>query len=183
MSFSCFPYTESRLDELEALLFDSEIDEDSFDLFGIHGLICAFVISPEEVSLSEQIRHITGDDTRLSETKLELLRTAVSELTNHILAQVNAEQPIVLPAEIYEDEYALTNWCAGFIEGFLINEKAWFKDQDEPTVAGLLLPLMVHSDLFDDKDFEDIHNNDQLMAQMASELSDNLLDLYLLYRT
>ena len=182
MPTQSFPFSKKQFDKLEDILFDAKFDEDSLDLFGIQGMICAFVISPESVPKADWVSHITGNPETLPPADYEVVKKCLDMLATHLLEQMNAGQIIQMPPEVYEDEAALSNWCAGFVEGFLTNEKAWFKDQDEAAVAKLLLPMMVHSELYEDEEFQDIHNNDQLMAQMAIEIPDNLLDLYVLYR-
>jgi uncharacterized protein len=183
MSLSSFPFSEAELDNLESILFDADLQQESFDPFGLHGMISSFVIGPGSIPQTDWISHILGDTGGLlASDKRALLENSLTTLAQHILNQVNVEQEIRLPEEIFTDEIALRNWCIGFVEGFLLNEDAWFIDQDEATVAILMLPVMTHSGLFEDEYFREFKKQDQLMAKMVNELPENLLDLYLLYQ-
>jgi len=183
MATDSFPYTPEFLDTVEGILFDNDPEEECLDLFGIHGLICSFKVSPAAPEREQWLNLVTGEENQLPETSTATLELAITQLDQHISEQLEEEEGFELPNEVFEDDNALINWCAGFVEGFLSSEKAWFDGQDEATVAGLLLPIMAHSDLFQDEDFEDIRQNDKLMAQMMTEIADNVIDLYLLYRS
>ncbi len=183
MTTDSFPYAPEFLDTVEGILFDNDPNEDCLDLFGIHGLLCAFKVAPEAPDRKKWLSLITGDENQLPDASIEILELALTQLEHQISEQLEEEEGFELPEEVFEDDNALVNWCAGFVEGFLSSEKAWFEEQDEATVAGLLLPIMAHSELFQDEDFEDIRQNDKLMAQMVTEIADNVIDLYLLYRS
>ncbi len=183
MTYASYPFSEAQMDAIEEVLFDPDVTEESTDLFGIHGMVCACIVGPVSSELENLSGIILGLGVTRSESAFETIDSAVSLCAEYFGRQLNEEQPIQLPTEIYDDEVALQNWCSGFLEVFLLHEKAWFTEQDEAKVAALLLPIMAHSELFDDEDFEDIRKDDKLMAQMVSEISDNLLDLFLLYRT
>lgn len=183
MSLSSFPFSEQELNSLENVLFDPALEEESPDLFGIHGMLCAFVICPESVPEASWLGYIIGDYHKLADDRLQLVSRLIQSLAHHISEQLKRGQEIRLPEEIFENETALSNWCIGFVEGFLVHEKAWFENQDEPTVAALMLPVMTHSGLFVDDFFKELHKQDETMAKMLSDIPGNLLDLYLLYQS
>ena len=59
----------------------------------------------------------------------------------------------------------------------------WFADNDtEDDVAMLTLPMIVFSGIDeDDETLSDIRQDDDLLAQMANSLEENLTQLYLLF--
>ncbi|OZG71308.1 metal-binding protein containing [Hahella sp. CCB-MM4] len=183
MANESFPFSTDFLDSIESILFDNDQEDDCLDLFGIHGLVCSFLVAPETPERNQWLLFIIGDNSNLDEDQKATLEQAITQLQHHISEQLESEEEFTLPEETYDDDNALVNWCAGFVEGFLACEQAWFQDQDEANVAGLLLPIMAHSELFQDDDFEDIRRNDKLMAQMVSEIPENVVDLFLLYRS
>ena len=183
MSLPSFPFSEQELSCLENVLFDAELEEESPDLFGIHGMLCAFTICPESVPVSAWLEHIVGDGSKLSDERLQLVNGLIQALAQHIAEQLRRGQEIQLPEEIFNNETALSNWCVGFVEGFMVHENAWFEGQDEPTIAALMLPVMTHSGLFVDDFFRELHKQDESMAKMLNDIPGNLLDLYLLYQT
>ncbi|MDG9667467.1 YecA family protein [Hahella sp. CR1] len=181
MQSEAFPFTSQEIDHLESLLFDNDQEEENLDLFGIHGLLSAFAVGPADADVNEWLRLILDGSCQLESQELEEIKQSILRLFKHIEQQLHSEENVSVPEEIFDDEDALANWSAGFIEGFLSNEKLWFEGYDEAAVASLLLPMMAHSELFEDEDFEDIKHNDKLMAEMADQIPENLTDLYLLY--
>ncbi|WP_020408423.1 YecA family protein [Hahella ganghwensis] len=183
MANESFPFSPDFLDSVESVLFDNDQNDDCLDLFGIHGLVCAFLVAPQTPDRDQWIQYVIGENPDLNQDQKNILEEAITQLQSSLADQLESDDDFSLPEEAYDDDNALINWCAGFIEGFLSCEQAWFEEQDEANVAGLLLPIMAHSELFQDDDFEDIRQNDKLMAQMVTEIPENVVDLYLLYRS
>lgn len=177
--------TEAELDQLEAFLFSPAVAEDALDLIGAHGLLCALNISPVEVpeqewlellfdsepnwESAEQKAHITG-------LLRKLHRTIGSDLYN--------DQETLLPCELTldvdEDMAELTTWAQSFMEGVFLREDDWF-GSDEETVAAMLLPIMVASELFEDEEIAEIRQDRALSEEMAEQIPELLVDLYLYY--
>ncbi|MGB2129996.1 MAG: UPF0149 family protein, partial [Marinobacterium sp.] len=114
----------------------------------------------------------------IQELLRKLYRTIGNDLYN--------DQEILLPCELTlepeddEESTELTAWSQAFMEGVFQHEDAWF-GQEEETVAGLLLPVMVASDLFEDDDVEEINRDRALREEMAVQIPEVLIDLYLLF--
>ena len=45
--------TDAELDALENFIFSEAVSEESLDLIGIHGFLCALIISPSDTAESE----------------------------------------------------------------------------------------------------------------------------------
>jgi len=183
MSIKDFPFSKLEIDQLEALLFSADHDQESFDLFGFHGIVCASVISPEPLLLPILTEQIVGSAEALQDSEAKLVEQSVDKLSHHFLQQLNSGNPVQLPNEVLNNEIALTNWCIGFIEGFLSQEEIWFENQDETEVAALMLPIMTHSGLFEDEFFKTHKNKNDILIKMIADIPDNLLDLFLLYHS
>lgn len=176
-----FPFSDDQLNALEKLLFSDDLDRESPDLFGIHGLLSAFAVGPSTPDPSSWPRLILDEHDSLAGEAITAFNQSLKSLFRHVQNQLNTEENLSLPEEIYEDETALRNWCMGFVEGFLLNEEAWFARQDESAVAKLMLPMMSHSGLFDDEYFKEFKNRQDIYIQMISDIPENLVDLFLLY--
>ncbi|MCG6657641.1 YecA family protein [Halomonas campisalis] len=178
-------------DELERLddFLDSErVDPDALDLISAHGFLVALAVAPREVEPAVWVAELFhgepafADDAQRSEilALLERLRTnAIATLEQGGLPEPPCEATLDgLPAE----ETPIGDWCAGFMEGVFLDEAAWF-EQDEETVATLLLPFMALSGLFDDEpDMAEFLADGPRLEALAAQLPELVLDLYLHYR-
>ncbi len=177
--------TEEELDRLEEFLFSSAVSDEALDLIGAHGFLCALNISPEPITEAEWLEQLfDGEPEWSSEAEkneiIELLRKLYRTIGNDLYN----DQEILLPCELSlepeddEEMTELTIWAQSFMEGVFLKEDAWF-GQDEETVAGLLLPIMVASDLFEDEEVRDISQDRSLREEMCVQIPEVLVDLYL----
>lgn len=179
--------TEAELDQLEAFLFSSAVSEDSLDLIGTHGLLCALNISPTKVPEQEWLDLLFDSEPKWeSAEQKELIIGLLRKLHFTIGQDLYNDQETLLPCELTldadedEDEPELTIWAQSFMEGVFMREEDWFGN-DEETVAGLLLPIMVASELFDDPEILEIRQDRALSEEMAEQIPELLVDLYLYY--
>lgn len=179
--------TEAELDQLEAFLFSSAVSEDSLDLIGTHGLLCALNISPTKVPEQEWLDLLFDSEPKWeSAEQKELIVGLLRKLHFTIGQDLYNDQETLLPCELTldadedEDEPELTIWAQSFMEGVFMREEDWFGN-DEETVAGLLLPIMVASELFDDPEIVEIRQDRALSEEMAEQIPELLVDLYLYY--
>lgn len=179
--------TEAELDQLEAFLFSSAVSEDSLDLIGTHGLLCALNISPVKVPEQEWLDLLFDSEPKWeTETQKSEIIGLLRKLHHTIGQDLYNDQETLLPCELTldadedEDEPELTIWAQSFMEGVFMREEDWFGD-DEETVAGLLLPIMVASELFDDPEIAEIRQDRALSEEMAEQIPELLVDLYLYY--
>lgn len=179
--------TEAELDQLEAFLLSTAVSEDSLDLIGTHGFLCALNISPIKVPEQEWLDLLFDSEPKWEsdaqkDEKIGLLR----KLYFTIGQDLYNDQETLLPCELTldvdedEDEPELTVWAQSFMEGVFMREDDWFGN-DEETVAGLLLPIMVASELFDDSEIVEIREDRALSEEMAEQIPELLVDLYLYY--
>ncbi|WP_250657949.1 YecA family protein [Alkalimarinus coralli] len=177
--------TDHDIDTLEDILFEDELSEDALDFFGVHGLVCSYVVGPKNINDSELTDLVFNSHKGLASDKLKIAESIISKLRNNISAELSAGKTLELPIYDADEEYyeeALTNWCAGFVEGFLDHETSWFERSQE-LVAELLLPIMALSQLFDDEDFSEINNNQKIMEQFEEQLPELMTDLFLFFHS
>ena len=81
------------------------------------------------------------------------------------------------------EESELEIWAQAFMEGVFMREDEWFGEgsDKEEAIAELMLPIMVASNLFEEKEFTEIRKNRVISEQMANEIPEILVDLYLLF--
>ena len=177
--------TEDELDILEEFLFSERVSADALDLIGAHGLLCAINISPVKVPESEWMPLLLdGEHNWENEAQKQQIESLLRKLFHTIGSDLYADQEILLPCELSlemedeEDEADVTTWAQAFMEGVFIREDEWFGD-DEETIAGLLLPIMVASDLFEDSDITEIRSDRALCEEMCEQIPEVLIDLYL----
>jgi len=177
--------TEDELDILEEFLFSPAVSEEALDLIGAHGLLCAITISPVQVPEAEWLALVfDGEPQWESGAQKEQIVGLLRKLNNTIGNDLYSDQEILLPCELTlepeEDEEMteITLWAQSFMEGVFIREDDWF-GQDEEEVAGLLLPIMVASDLFEDPEITDIRKDRALSEEMCAQIPEVLIDLYL----
>ena len=177
--------TEEELDRLEEFLFSEAVSDEALDLIGAHGFLCALNISPDPVAESEWLEQLFDGEPEWSssEEKTEII-SLLRKLYQTIGNDLYNDQEILLPCELSlepeEDEELteLTIWAQSFMEGVFLKEEQWFGG-DEETVAGLLLPVMVASDLFEDEEIREISQDRALREEMCVQIPEVLIDLYL----
>ena len=112
------------LETLEKLLFSDHLEEDALDYFGVHGLLCASIIGPTELS-NETIGLIVFGDahTKLSESETALFFSCIHTISDSIQESLLQGLDIALPyseeAKSEEDSHydaCLQSWCMGFME-------------------------------------------------------------------
>lgn len=169
--------------ELEDVLFAEQWAEDALDFFGLHGLVCASAVGPRRLTEDELFALATGQepgDSALPPPSFVRLR---EKLEKALISALDQGETVELPEPEEDDpRSALENWCAGFVEGFLLLEDEWLA-RDEENVASLLIPMMTLSGLFDDEDFQRTRESDELSQDLADQIPDALTDLYLLFHS
>jgi len=184
--------TDAELDALENFIFSEAVSEESLDLIGIHGFLCALIIAPSETPESEWLDILFDGQPRWEN---DLQKTEITAILRHWYANIRVdmendkelEMPCELTLVVEEaDEVAdVETWAQAFMEGVFLKEDAWYQGSpsQEQKVTELMLPIMVVSDLFDAKEFQEIRRNPDVCEEMANEIPDILIDLYLIFQT
>lgn len=164
-------------------LFDyleSDANQFGLDPIAAHGFLTATVVGkPSKSWLSA---FFEGQDKTVPDNVKSALKAWQQELTDTL----KNEEPIELPfdgdGEIdFSDDGDLVAWSAGFVDAMYADETAdWFDDPNTEYVAMLTLPMVVLSGI--DEDMDEMRN-DEMMAQMANALEDNITELFLLFHT
>ncbi len=182
--------SELLLDErlFQALDKAADQNEDALDAIMAHGYLTAQVISPAPDSL-EDICRTLFPDTSVTGLTVQELTADINSVMTLIDNQLNDDSDEVqIPIIVEEDEALLeselADWCAGFMEAHIEQEEAWLNGQNEQAVVELLLPVASLSGIFaEEDDFKQISSNIELLEDMADQLPEVLVELYLLLRT
>ncbi|MBW0146669.1 YecA/YgfB family protein [Marinobacter arenosus] len=172
----------SDIEALEDILFAEPWGDEALDFFGLHGVVCASVVGPAELSAEDIFRLATGTQAVPGGEVPETFARCVHKLSEDMAHALDMGQALELPEpEDGDPMNALENWCAGFVDTFLEHEDEWLEAASEEETADLLVPMLTLSGLFDDEDFQKVRNSDKLSRQMADAIPDSLTDLYLLF--
>lgn len=167
--------------ELFAYL-DSPANEMGLDPIAAHGFLTATVVGkPLPNWLSA---FFEGADATVPNEVKEALQAWRQEMIDTL----KAEQPIELPfdaseeAEDFSEDGDLAAWAIGFVDAMYSDENVdWFDDENtEQDVADLTLPMVVLSGI--DEELDEIRS-DEMLADMANALEDNITELFLLFHT
>lgn len=184
------------LDDQGLELLDEFLDEragpDALDLIAAHGFLVALAVAPRELPSADWLAELFHgavdemaqfDNDQQRETILGLLE----QLRRNAIDVLEAGGLPELPFEptldgLAPEESPIGDWCAGFMAGVFLDEPAWFED-DEQTIAALLLPFMLLSGLFDDEpDMAELSHDSQRLEGFVKLLPELVLDLYLHFR-
>ncbi|SDJ51499.1 YecA family protein [Billgrantia gudaonensis] len=179
---------DDQLERLDDFFASDRVSEEALDLIGAHGFLVALAVAPSEVEPAVWIAELFHGEPRFADATerseiLELLerlrRNAIDVLEQGGLPELPFDTSLDgLPPE----ETPIGDWCAGFMEGVFLDETSWFA-QDEEAVATLLLPFMALSGLFDDEpDMAELTADASRLDELAGQLPELVLDLYLHFR-
>ncbi|WP_111495852.1 MULTISPECIES: YecA family protein [Marinobacter] len=170
-----------EIEAVEDILFAEPWADDALDFFGLHGVVSASVVGPNELDAKAMFLIATGLDELPAAGVPDAFRQAVGKLGDTMAASLDMGETLELPEpEDGDPMNALENWCAGFVDTFLQHEDEWLSI-NEKEAADLLVPMLALSGLFEDEDFEKVRNSDKLSQEMADAIPDSLTDLYLLF--
>jgi len=152
--------------------------EDCLTWVEVHGLLTALACAP---AIPEGWQHAILEE---GEVPAEVA-AAMENLRQRIQAQLGAGEGITLPCRLDPDEERegkdLASWCAGFVIAVSLDEQAWHQNQDEETMAGLMLPFMLISGLDEDPALDELWQDRKLVREMASGIPDVIEELFLLF--
>ncbi|MBZ2167632.1 MULTISPECIES: YecA family protein [Marinobacter] len=172
--------TNSDIEALEDILFAEPWGDEALDFFGLHGVVCASVVGPVELSVEDIFRLATGTDNVPDKGVPDIFKLCTDKLAQGMAHALDMGQSLELPEpEDGDPMNALENWCAGFVDTFLEHEEEWLEVASEEEIADLLVPMLTLSGLFEDEDFEKARKSEKLAQQMADAIPDALTDLYL----
>lgn len=169
---------DEQLEQLDECLAQLYSDDEDADFYIALGYLTAQALPPvttDPASWLEQLFAAPGNPAA-SKKLVELLTLALAAAKKGFYQGGGIELPFEMDLEIEGDEIA--DWCAGFMQAVFEQEGAWFANQEQD-MAELLLPIMALSGLFaDEPEFIEIEEDPQLMAQLAKQLPDLMLDIY-----
>ncbi|WP_111656678.1 YecA family protein [Isoalcanivorax indicus] len=154
--------------------------EDAMSWTEIHGLLCAVSAGPGHPEGWQQM--VLGDAGPVDDDTV----AALHALQQRVATQLGAGDRIQLPCRLdpySEDDNGndLGGWCAGFMTGVLLQEDAWYA-QDEERAANLLLPFVLISGFDDDDpDLDALWQDTKVVRGMAMALPELLEELFLFF--
>ncbi len=179
---------DEELERLDEFLDSESVDPDALDLISAHGFLVALAVAPREVDSATWVAELFhGEPTFADADERSEILGLLEKLHGNAIDTLEQgglpELPFDLTLEgLPPEETPVGDWCAGFMEGVFLDEAAWF-EQEEETVATLLLPFMALSGLFDDEpDMAEMAADDARLESLVGQLPDLVLDLYLHYR-
>lgn len=158
--------------------------ENAHSVIGTHGFITAITMSPIHRELEEWLPHLLDAEAVFaSNEEAEAIKKALKHIVYQLEQSLNSgdlpDLPISLEWNNPDLQEAIEDWCVGFMDGVFIDEDLWYQKQEED-VAHLLLPMAAISNVFDDPDLEKLMEDDKKAQSLASQIRENLLDLYLI---
>lgn len=145
----------------------------------MHGALCALACGPEPLP--------NWSEALLATTPPGEVKEALEHLLQRLAEQLGGGEPITLPCRLdpyHEDDGRdLASWCAGFMAGVLLNEAAWFGEDEETEqeMAHRLLPFLLISGVDEDPELDRLWEDSALVRRMAGALPEVLEELYLCF--
>ena len=189
MSYAVTPLTDDELDRLDDFFYSDAVPEETLDLIGVHGLLCAINIGPEAIPQEEWMDAIFDGETpswQSDEEKAEI-EDLLARLSKEIASTLYNDEALDIPCELTivpekgEELSDLVAWTQSFMEGVFLREEQWLDGPQADLAAELLLPFMVISDLFEEKEMQQMRKDKSICAGMCAQLPELLIDLYLMF--
>jgi len=179
--------SDETLDQLYDFLESEQVDPEALDVIGLHGFMVALAVCPEQVPTGEWLPVVFNGmpkfNDEVSESQvLSWLEAMLADTRTVLYRGQTIELPFDAELEIDEqlEDSEISAWCAGFIEAMMLREDTWFAN-NEQDAAELLLPFMAISCLFPDEELDDIVSDLDTTNNMARQIPELLVDLYLLF--
>jgi len=176
-------------DEFSALsnmLESDKLGDECLDFIELHGYLCAAIISPIDTSVKQLMPEILGEgNTKLNLAIYNMLEEDISRLYDAISRRLLTSEPLELPCEIEvgEDDDSpsdLERWCMAFVEKHLLEEEAWFSE-NESAVAEMMLPIIAASGIFEEPEINSIRKDETLFISMLEHIPEVVVDLFGLF--
>ncbi len=182
------PLTEQQEQYLTHFLESDAVSDACLDFIAMHGFLTGTATGPEPLKDHHWLPFIF--DTRpqfQSEKQHSEIEAIIKQLFMFIQRSLYLDEELHLPcaSTVADVGYtnSLTDWCFGFMEAIGINEDNWFCDPSlTESIAELILPIGILSNQIADPALEHIILNNKKRQQMANNLTENVQNLYLLFR-
>lgn len=165
-------------------------DDNAFGLSSLatHGFLTASVVAKSLKNWQSLL--FEGKEKQVNPEVLK----ALSEWREELKATLQDEKAIELPFDIEDTDYDdveqsdVGEWSVGFVDAMYASEdesEDWFLDENtEEDVAMLTLPMVLFSGIDEDaEDIKALSSDPSTMAQMASAIEQNVVELFLLFHT
>ncbi|WP_419811082.1 YecA family protein [Bacterioplanoides sp.] len=176
--------SEEELETLGVLLETEAERQESFDFFAVHGLITGLLSGPIEFNVRQVWESAFDEQLGFSKDEKETVNTLFIKLSKEIQAWLDSGQDFPVPADLSlvddeEDEPPLESWAIGYMTAVLLQEEAWYAEQEEKVAEGLF-PIMYASGLFaEEPEMADIDEDVELSDQMCGNIPAAVIAVYL----
>ncbi|WP_019519257.1 UPF0149 family protein [Faucicola boevrei] len=167
---------------------DSDDNQFGLSSLATHGFLTASVVAKSLKNWQSLL--FEGNEKQVKPAVLQ----AISEWRAELQATLQDEKAIELPFDIVETDYSdiaesdVGEWSVGFVDAMYASDDEaddWFADsRTEEDVAMLTLPMVLFSGIDEEEaDMKELIDDPTTMAQMASAIEKNVVELFLLFHT
>ena len=146
------PLTDDELDELEAILLDERVPDDTLDISGLHGFLTAIAIGPKIRMPDEWLPLVFGLESDFppmfgSFEEAQRATDLILRFYNSVVQELKAPEsyvPLLYLNKVGDKEiYIIEDWCFGFMRAVLYDADAWEPLLDSPEGEELMtIPLL-----------------------------------------
>lgn len=166
---------------------DSDDNQFGLSSLATHGFLTASVVAKSLKNWQSLL--FEGNEKQVKPAVLQ----AISEWRAELQATLQDEKAIELPFDIAETDYSdiaesdVGEWSVGFVDAMYASDDEaddWFADSRTEDVAMLTLPMVLFSGIDEEEaDMKELMDDPTTMAQMASAIEKNVVELFLLFHT
>lgn len=178
--------TESSYHVLSRFLDSDSVPDGCYDYIQTHGFLSAMAISPQAEPMSTLMEEIFNGVPKYSDVaQQQLIETHLTLLLDAMSRQLYSGEAFTIPCALQlgkrPEQAPIRGWAIGFMEAVGLQEELWFGTQEEE-VGELILPIVVASGLFDDKELQDLARDPQQSTVLLQQIPEHISELYLLFR-
>jgi len=135
------PLTERELDELEDILMDERVPDDTLDISGLHGFLTAIAIGPRIIMPNEWLPLIFGAELDIpqifgsfeeAQRVINLILRFYNQVVQELKDPANFIPILYLNKVGNKEIYIIEDWCFGFMRAVLYDADAWEPLLDSP---------------------------------------------------
>ncbi len=180
--------SESEQELLSNYLNSESTSAGCLDYIACHGFMTAMAVRLDECKVKQLLRFIVdGEPSYQSSDEKHAIEHALEGLFLSLSRQLYLGEDLDLPHDCrpakLNQTNELTDWCFGFMEAVGAYEPQWFSSNFPiEAVAELLLPISIFSEPHVEPGLAHLVQTDKARYQLATEIPENLQQLYLLFR-
>lgn len=144
------PLSDEELEELDRFLTSDAVGEEPMDLAMLDGFLTAQAVGPKPLPPSRWLPVVWGGDAVWeSRRQAERIMSLVFRHANDILLYLREEpedfRPLLYERDVDGVKVAVMDeWCAGFVEGIVLDEEHWRPMLESGEGERLLFPILLY---------------------------------------